>query len=98
MAKLTTAKRNPLPKDFAGPDRSFPVEDKAPPVAAKRLVGRALKSGFVTPAQADTIREKAKRSSPPFETTPLGRMAWRRPDSVPDMTASPGSVRLVRST
>ena len=60
MAKLTTAKRNPLPKDFAGPDRSFPVEDKAPPVAAERLVGRALKSGFVTPAQADTIREKAK--------------------------------------
>lgn len=44
--------------------QAFPVEDKAPAVAAERLVGRALKSGFVTPAQADTIREKAKRSSP----------------------------------
>jgi hypothetical protein len=29
MAKLTASKRNALPaKDFAGPDRSFPIEDK----------------------------------------------------------------------
>lgn len=30
MAKLTTKERNALPaKDFAGPDRSYPVNDKA---------------------------------------------------------------------
>lgn len=30
MAKLNAAKRNALPsKDFAGPDRSYPIEDKS---------------------------------------------------------------------
>jgi len=30
MSKLTTSERNKLPsKDFAGPDRSFPVQDKS---------------------------------------------------------------------
>jgi hypothetical protein len=30
MAKLTTAARKKIPgKDFAGPDRSYPIEDKS---------------------------------------------------------------------
>lgn len=30
MAKLTTAERKKIPgKEFAGPDRSYPIEDKA---------------------------------------------------------------------
>jgi hypothetical protein len=38
MAKLSTGKRNSLPKkDFAGPGRSFPVNDKAHARAAIML-------------------------------------------------------------
>ena len=40
----------------------------------------------------------SSRSSSPFPAAPLGRGAWRRPDNVPDTTASPGKVRLITST
>ena len=61
MAKLTSAARKKLPsKDFAGPGRSFPVNDKAHATAALRLVGRAVKAGHITPAQADAIKAMAK--------------------------------------
>lgn len=62
MAKLSADARKKLPgKDFAGPGRSFPIEDKAHAVAAERLVGRAEKAGSVTLKQAQTIRAKAAR-------------------------------------
>lgn len=52
MAKLTTKGRNALPaKSFAGPGRSYPIQNKAHAVAAK---GRATE--FATPivkAQVD---------------------------------------------
>lgn len=62
MARLTAKARKAIPsKDFAGPGRSFPIENKAHAVAAERLVGRAVKSGSVTLAQAQKIRARAAR-------------------------------------
>lgn len=47
MAKLTTAARNALPdSDFAGPNRTYPVEDKAHARNAKSRVSQ-FGSGFL---------------------------------------------------
>jgi len=71
MSKLTAKKRNRLPaKDFAGPDRSFPIEDKAHARAA--LSRAAHKGGKVEsevrsavhrkfPSIGESRGEKAKR-------------------------------------
>lgn len=43
MAKLSTKARKSLPaKDFAGPGRSYPVEDAGHAKAAKSFAGRAF--------------------------------------------------------
>ena len=61
VAKLSTAARKKLPNSaFAGPGRSFPINDKAHAVAAERLVGRALKAGHITQDQANKIKAMAK--------------------------------------
>jgi hypothetical protein len=61
MARLTAAKRKRIKtKDFAGPGRSYPVEDKAHATAALRLVGRGVKAGNISEAQAAKIRAKAR--------------------------------------
>ena len=61
MAKLTAKARSKIPSSqFAGPGRSFPIEDKAHAVAAERMVGRAVNSGSITLDQAARIRAKAK--------------------------------------
>lgn len=58
MAKLTTAGRNALPaSDFAGPNRSFPINDAAHAKAAKML------SGYASPATKSRINQKAKKFS-----------------------------------
>lgn len=49
MSKLTTKERNALPdSDFAGPNRSYPVEDRNHAVAAKsrasQFAGKKLKA------------------------------------------------------
>ncbi len=57
MGKLTTAERKKLPaKDFAGPDRSYPVEDRAHAAAAK---SRAAE--FASPAVKARVDVKADR-------------------------------------
>lgn len=61
MAKLNSKSRNALPDSaFAGPGRSFPVEDKVHAEKALQLVGRSVKAGNTTPAQAATIKAKAR--------------------------------------
>ena len=61
MSRLTAAQRQQLPqKDFAGPGRSFPIQDKAHAIAAERLVGRALKAGHITQDQANKIKAMAR--------------------------------------
>ena len=48
MARLTTKARNALPaSDFAGPNRTFPVEDKAHAKAAIGLSGHASNPGAI---------------------------------------------------
>lgn len=61
MARLTSAQRKKLPASkFAGPNRSFPIPDKAHAIAAERLVGRALAAGHITADQAAKIKRMAK--------------------------------------
>lgn len=62
MAKLTAKARAKLPaKTFAGPGRSFPLSDRSHDLAAIIDVGRALKAGHITQAEASHIRAEAKK-------------------------------------
>lgn len=57
MAKLTTAERNALPDSaFAGPNRSYPVNDKAHAANAKARV-----SQFGSPKLKKTVDAKANK-------------------------------------
>lgn len=62
MAELDAKERNKLPaKDFAGPARSYPIEDKA---HAENALGRAkqmLKRGTISQAAYDKICAKADK-------------------------------------
>ena len=58
MARLSTAERNALPASaFAGPNRTFPVNDADHAKAAKML------SGYASPATKANINRKAKKFS-----------------------------------
>lgn len=62
MAKLTTSGRNDLPKkDFAGPDRSYPVPDKAHAANAKARATQAVNAGRMSSAERARIDAKANR-------------------------------------
>lgn len=57
MAKLTTAARKSLPpSDFGGPDRSYPMPDKAHAANAK-----ARASQFASPAVKAEVDSKANK-------------------------------------
>jgi hypothetical protein len=57
MGKLTTAERKKLPaRDFAGPDRSYPIEDKG---HAKAAMARAAE--FASPKVKAEVDRKADR-------------------------------------
>ena len=60
MSKLTAQRRNALPaKSFAGPDRSYPVEDAS---HARNALARA--SQHASPALKSKIRSKVKKKFP----------------------------------
>ena len=60
MSVLKAKSRNALAdRAFALPGRRFPIEDKIHQQKALQLVGRSLKAGNITPAQAATVRRKA---------------------------------------
>lgn len=60
MAELDASQRKAIPtSQFAGPGRSFPLENRDHAVAALRLVGRAQAAGHITDEQAAHIRNKA---------------------------------------
>jgi hypothetical protein len=64
MAVLTAAQRKHHTggaSKFALPGGKFPIGDTSHAVAAKRLVGRSLAKGNITPAQAATVRHKASQ-------------------------------------
>ncbi len=60
MNKLTGTERKDLPsKDFAGPDRSYPVENKAHARAAELDAGIAAEKGRISAAEKGRIDRKA---------------------------------------
>lgn len=60
MAKLTTTKRNKLPaKAFAGPDRSYPVNDASHARNAKARASQAANAGRMSKAEESRIDRKA---------------------------------------
>lgn len=62
MAKLTTKKRNALPsKDFAGPDRSYPVDTKARAGNAKARATQMVNKGKLSPSTKAKIVAKANK-------------------------------------
>lgn len=62
MSKLKAATRNALPDSaFAGPNRSYPIEDKGHAVAAKGRATQAVKAGRMSPSTAAKIKAKADR-------------------------------------
>lgn len=62
MAKLTAAQRRRLPaSEFAGPHRSYPVNDRNHAKFAEAMATRQEKQGKLSAAQAANIRAKARR-------------------------------------
>lgn len=62
MSKLTSKKRNSLPKsDFAGPDRSYPVNDKNHARNALARASQMEEKGKLSPSAASKIRAKANK-------------------------------------
>ena len=60
MAKLNTAERAGLPaKDFAGPDRSYPINDAS---HARNALSRVSQHG--TPALKARVKNAVKRKYP----------------------------------
>jgi hypothetical protein len=60
MAKLTTAKRKAIPsKDFAGPDRSYPINDAS---HARNALARVAQHG--TPELKARVKSAVKRKYP----------------------------------
>lgn len=62
MAKLNASARKRLPAaDFAGPDRSYPVPDKAHAANAKARASQAVNSGRMSSSTEAKIDAKADR-------------------------------------
>jgi len=62
MARLTAKRRKELPtKDFAGKDRSYPVDTKGRAVAAKGRATQAVKAGRMSKGEEARIDAKADR-------------------------------------
>ncbi len=62
MAKLSSKARKALPaKAFAGPGRSYPIEDKSHAAAAKSRATQAVNAGRMSPAAAAKIKAAANR-------------------------------------
>lgn len=62
MAKLTTKKRNALPKsEFAGPDRSYPVNDRSHAANAKARATQMVNAGKLSKSSEAKIDKKADK-------------------------------------
>lgn len=74
MAKLTARARKAIPaSEFAGPDRSYPINDRS---HARNALARS--SQFASPSLRARIRAKVKRKYPDMEVE--GDMAKHRRD------------------
>lgn len=62
MAKLSEKDRKKLPKSaFAGPDRSYPVENKSHASNAKARASQAVNAGRMSKSQESKIDAKANK-------------------------------------
>lgn len=62
MAKLTAKKRKAMPKgEFAGPGKSFPVNDKTHARMAISGATRSQRAGNISPGEAAKIKAKARK-------------------------------------
>jgi hypothetical protein len=62
MATLTTKARKKIPTDkFAGPDRSYPVEDKSHARNAKARASEMANKGKLSPSLKAKIDSKANK-------------------------------------
>jgi hypothetical protein len=62
MSKLTTKGRKALPASaFAGPDRSYPVNDRSHAANAKARASQQEKAGNLSPSQKAKIDAKADK-------------------------------------
>lgn len=60
MAKLTSKERKRIPsKDFAGPHRSYPVEDRSHAVNAKARSTEMWEKGKISKSEMQRIHSKA---------------------------------------
>lgn len=85
MAKLNAKKRNALPaKDFAGPGRSYPIEDMS---HARNALARV--SQFGSPGLKAAVRAKVHRKYPGIKQHDEGRQ--------PEMHGGPIKNRADRS-
>lgn len=75
MAKLTGKDRNSLPKkDFAGPNRSYPVEDAS---LARNALARVSQHG--SPAEKKEVCAKVETKYPSIkQASPAGRELEKR--------------------
>lgn len=77
MAKLTPPQRAALPASaFAGPGRSYPVNDAAHAEKALQLSPRGVAAGNITPAQKQGIDAKARRVLKSAPVTPAQGSAY----------------------
>lgn len=61
MAKLSSSGRSHLPaKDFAGPGRSFPIENASHARAAISGATRAERAGHISPSEEAHIKAEAR--------------------------------------
>jgi hypothetical protein len=76
MAKLSSKRRNALPaKSFAGPDRSYPIED---PGHARNALARA--SQHASPELQKKIRAKVHKKYPGIAMKMDGGLVRQRAD------------------
>lgn len=62
MAKLNAKTRNKLPRsDFAGPGRSYPVNDRSHAANAKARATQMEEKGKLSPGAAARIKAKANK-------------------------------------
>ena len=62
MAKLTSNERKKLPSnDFAGPGRSYPVQDKSHAANAKARASQAVNAGRMSKGEEKKIDAKANK-------------------------------------
>jgi len=79
MARLTAAARNALPASaFAGPNRTFPVNDASHARAAKSGASRAERVGNISSSTKKKIDARANRVAPGGLRSALNDAAKRR--------------------